>query len=109
MCCITQKRRRFPKWFVLVHSRFEREFLQPMKELKGKAIPLNQIVEGNALEILRGFPDECIDTVITSPPYWGLRTYGTTPQIWGGLPHCPHEWHSDLNFWHSDNRDAAQT
>jgi hypothetical protein len=30
--------------------------------------------------------------VVTSPPYWGLRDYGTEPQIWGGRDDCAHEW-----------------
>jgi DNA modification methylase len=29
----------------------------------------NKIICGNAIEVLKGFPDECIDCVITSPPY----------------------------------------
>jgi DNA modification methylase len=31
---------------------------------------------------------------ITSPPYWGLRFYNTTFQIWGGDPDCEHVWES---------------
>jgi DNA modification methylase len=31
---------------------------------------------GDALEILRDFPDESIDCCMTSPPYWGHRQYG---------------------------------
>jgi DNA modification methylase len=55
-------------------------------------LELNKIYEGSALEILRTFPDESIDTCISSPPYWGLRVYGTNPQIWDGAPECKHEW-----------------
>ena len=35
----------------------------------------------NALEILPKFPNESIDCIITSPPYWGLRDYGIKEQI----------------------------
>ena len=35
----------------------------------------NKILQGNTLDILKELPDECIDCVITSPPYWGLRSY----------------------------------
>ncbi len=35
----------------------------------------NKILQGNTLNILKELPDECIDCVITSPPYWGLRSY----------------------------------
>ena len=35
----------------------------------------NRITKGNILDILKQFPDECIDMAITSPPYYGLRSY----------------------------------
>jgi len=47
---------------------------------------------GDALNVLRGMPDGCVATCVTSPPYWALRTYGTNPQVWGGDPDCEHEW-----------------
>jgi DNA modification methylase len=34
-----------------------------------------QIWLGDALEVLRGLPDESVNCCITSPPYWGLRDY----------------------------------
>ena len=37
---------------------------------------INKIVQGDALSVLRSMPDEVIQCVVTSPPYWGLRTYG---------------------------------
>jgi DNA modification methylase len=33
------------------------------------------------MEILKKLPDESIDTVVTSPPYWALRDYGIDGQI----------------------------
>lgn len=39
-------------------------------------LPLNQIVCGDNCDVMRGFPSECIDLVVTSPPYDSLRTYG---------------------------------
>lgn len=41
----------------------------------------NEIICGDALEILRKFPDESIHCVITSPPYYGLRDYHKEEQI----------------------------
>jgi DNA modification methylase len=35
----------------------------------------NRIFEGNVIEVLKRFPSECIDCVITSPPYFRLRKY----------------------------------
>ena len=37
---------------------------------------LGRIVCGDNTEVLSGFPDACIDLVVTSPPYDDLRTYG---------------------------------
>jgi len=42
---------------------------------------LNKMYQGDALSILRTFPDDSIDCFITSPPYWGLRDYNTDGQI----------------------------
>lgn len=50
------------------------------------------ILEGHVLDRLRELPDNSIDCVVTSPPYWGLRAYGTEPQVWGGKPKCRHRW-----------------
>lgn len=35
--------------------------------------------------------DKCVQCVVTSPPYWGLRDYQTAPLVWGG-ERCEHEW-----------------
>ena len=35
-------------------------------------------------------PDKCVQTVITSPPYWGLRDYGVDGMI--GLEPTFDEW-----------------
>jgi DNA modification methylase len=41
----------------------------------------NKIIQGDTLEELKKIPDESIDCIITSPPYWGLRDYGIEGQI----------------------------
>jgi DNA modification methylase len=38
-------------------------------------LPINQIVSGNCLDIMKTFPDGCIDLTITSPPYDNLMEY----------------------------------
>ena len=53
--------------------------------------PSATIYCGHALTELPAMPPESVDCVMTSPPYWGLRTYKTEPQIWGDN-HCEHEW-----------------
>jgi len=41
----------------------------------------NHIYPGDTLIVLKTFPDDYFDTIITSPPYWGLRDYGVKGQI----------------------------
>jgi len=41
----------------------------------------NKIIQGDSLTELKKFPDESIDMVITSPPYYALRNYGVDGQI----------------------------
>ena len=48
------------------------------------------ILEGDALEVLRGLPEGIANTCVTSPPYWGLRDYGTDGQL--GLESTPEEY-----------------
>ena len=38
-------------------------------------IELNKIYQGDCLEILKTLSDESVDMVMTSPPYFGLRSY----------------------------------
>jgi|SRR5581483_2466952 len=42
---------------------------------------LNKIISGDACQVLRKIPDESIDCVVTSPPYFRLRDYGVSGQI----------------------------
>lgn len=51
---------------------------------------INKIITGDAKEILKSLPNESIDCVITSPPYWALRDYGTGKWIGGDLK-CDHK------------------
>ena len=46
-------------------------------------------MQGDCLETLKTIPDEIVDCCVTSPPYYGLRDYGTGTWI-GGDPDCPH-------------------
>lgn len=39
------------------------------------------LFEGDAYHVLRRLPSECVQCVVTSPPYWGLRDYGIEGQI----------------------------
>lgn len=41
----------------------------------------NQIICGDALEVLKTLPDASVNCCVTSPPYYGLRDYGVDGQI----------------------------
>ena len=41
----------------------------------------NRILVGDCRAQLALLPGECVQTVVTSPPYWGLRDYGVEGQI----------------------------
>jgi site-specific DNA-methyltransferase (cytosine-N4-specific) len=41
----------------------------------------SMILEGDIAEILPRLPDESVQCIVTSPPYWGLRDYGIKGQI----------------------------
>jgi len=49
--------------------------MKTIEELK------NKIICGDTLEVLKEIPDESIDMVITSPPYYALRNYQVGGQI----------------------------
>ena len=42
---------------------------------------MNQFLVGDALEIARTLPSEVVDTIVTSPPYYLQRDYGSPDQI----------------------------
>ena len=53
----------------------------------------NKIYQGNAIDVLKTFPDESISCVMTSPPYWSLRDYQIKDDvIWDEDRNCEHEW-----------------
>lgn len=56
--------------------------------LHGQAGPV-ELYLGDAAQVLSAVPDDSVDCLVTSPPFWGLRDYGTG--AWhGGDPGCPH-------------------
>ena len=50
-------------------------------------LQLDQIINAECLAHLKTMPDECLDCVVTSPPYYGLRDYGCDGQV--GLEDTP--------------------
>lgn len=54
------------------------------------------ILQGDCRAMLRTMPAASVDCVVTSPPYWSLRNYGTPPLIWGGDPACQHSFVDEI-------------
>lgn len=50
--------------------------LRPMVADVSKPSPTGDIWAGDAFDLAEKLPAESVDLIITSPPYWGLRTYG---------------------------------
>ena len=48
-----------------------------------------KLYHGNSLNVLKGMASESVQCVITSPPYYNLRSYSTAQWI-GGNPSCDH-------------------
>jgi len=53
-------------------------------------LEINKVYNYDCIEGLRLMEDESVDCCVTSPPYWGLRDYGTAEWV-GGNPDCPHK------------------
>ena len=69
---------------------------------------LNQIVAGDVLDCLRALPDGVAQCCVSSPPYWGLRCYGTEAVIWDGDPDCSHDW-EDRRYYQEGGGGAASS
>jgi len=52
------------------------------------------ILQGDWIDQLRTLQDRCVETCVTSPPYWGLRDYGVAGQI--GLEKTPEDYVAKL-------------
>jgi len=55
---------------------------------------LNKIINENCISGLKKLPDNSVDCCVTSPPYFGLRDYGTADQI--GNEETPQEFVNNL-------------
>lgn len=56
--------------------------------------PVATVLEGDALAVLRGLPDEAFAMVMTSPPYFGMRDYGAAGQF--GLERSVEEYVANM-------------
>lgn len=58
--------------------RVEKHEAEPLNHLE---ITESTILQGDAYHVLARLPDESVQCVVTSPPYWGLRDYEFEGQI----------------------------
>jgi DNA modification methylase len=68
--------------------------------------PAGEVHVGDAYDLMMGLEAESIDLIITSPPYWGLRTYGQEHNAdilreW--LAEEPDALHSPPYQWYRDH------
>lgn len=65
------------------------------------------ILQGDALTMLKTLPDESVQCCVTSPPYWGLRDYGTAK--WeGGNSECNHISRPQTSYKAGSNQGALR-
>lgn len=65
-------------------------------------------IVGDVRDVLKTLPEEKFNTVVTSPPYWGLRDYGIEPVVWGEEESCEHEWGEELPPVSQSNWDTIE-
>lgn len=58
-------------------------------------VPTAVVHPGDAFDLIRDLADSSIDLIITSPPYWGLRTYASD-----------HNWNI-FSEWHGEQRNQS--
>ncbi len=68
----------------------------------------NKILHGNSLDVLKRMPDECVHMAVTSPPYFGLRSYDAPPTVWNGEVNCEHEWGAEIPAKYASNWDSIK-
>lgn len=49
-----------------------------------------RLYQGDVYQVLKALPTGSVHMAVTSPPYWGLRDYGTASWS-GGDPNCAHD------------------
>jgi DNA modification methylase len=68
-----------------------------------------RLICADVLDGLRQLPDESVNCVVTSPPYWGLRNYGTSAKLWDGSSDCQHIFNGELPHGRRGNRGVSGT
>jgi site-specific DNA-methyltransferase (cytosine-N4-specific) len=64
-----------PKFEVVTHRR-DADYAHLADPVAGSVL-----IQGDAVDVLASLPAGCVQTAVTSPPYWSLRNYGIDGQI----------------------------
>lgn len=67
------------------------------------------ILQGHVIDVIRTLPENSIQCVVTSYPYWGQRAYETRPQVWGGVNGHGHKWASTPARRARSEKDRGKT
>lgn len=67
------------------------------------------ILQGDVRACCRRIQRKSVQMCVTSPPYWGLRSYSTEPQAWGGSPEHIHEWVKEERGKRSDMKPREES
>jgi DNA modification methylase len=66
-----------------------------------------KLIQGHVLDALKQIPDNSVDCIITSPPYWYLRKFPDLADVvWDGDPNCEHEFELETQ---KDPMDRGET
>lgn len=58
-------------------------------QARSESLQIDDLICGDAVELLQQLPTQSIDCVVTSTPYWAMRVYDTVyPRSWADGEHC---------------------
>lgn len=53
---------------------------------------------GDNRAVMRSMPENSVQCMVSSPPYWGVRSYMIPHSVYGGLASCAHQWGQQLSM-----------
>jgi len=79
--------------------------MENMEKMGNTKMKPNTIYQGDAIEVLKTFPEKSIDMLMTSPPYWALRDYGdNNDRIWDADENCEHNFEEVISKFNNDGQ-----
>ena len=53
---------------------------------------------GDNRDVMRAMPENSVQCMVSSPPYWGVRNYAIPHSVYGGIASCAHRWGQRLSM-----------